>query len=86
MALDVKALIEKAVKEVTENPALLKQFKAEPVKALEKVLGVDLPDDVIEQVVKAVQAKISAEKLADLVDDIDTQKLGDALGALKKLF
>ena len=74
MALDVKELVEKAVKEVTENPALLKQFKADPIKALEKVLGVDLPDDVINGVIAGVKAKLTSDKLSD------------ALGALKKLF
>lgn len=86
MAMDVKALVEKAVDKLQKDPALLKQFKTEPVKALEKVLGVDLPDDVIEQVAKAVQTKIDLNKLGDLVDDLDAEKLGDALGKLKKLF
>ena len=43
-------------------------------KALEKVLGVDLPDDIIEKVVDGVKAKIA----------VDGAK--DVLGTLKKLF
>ena len=52
----------------------MEQFKKEPVKALEKILGVDLPDDVIEKIVDAVKAKLT-------VDDI-----GQLMGAAMKLF
>ena len=72
--MDIKELIEKAVKKIQSDKALQAQFKKDPVKALEKLLGVDLPNDSMEKVVAGVKAKIS-------IDD-----LGDALGALKKLF
>ena len=72
--MDIKELIEKAVKKIQSDKALQAQFKKDPVKALEKLLGVDLPNDIMEKVVAGVKAKIS-------IDD-----LGDALGALKKLF
>ena len=59
---------------IKKNPDLLKRFGTEPVKVVEELLGVDLPDDMIEKVVEGVKAKISADKL------------GDALGALGGLF
>ena len=74
MATDIKAQIEALVKKVTSDPALMKQFKTEPIKAVEKVLGVDLPDDVIQQIITGVKAKIAADGAQDL------------LGNLKKLF
>ena len=74
MAMDIKAQIETLVKKVTSDPALMKQFKTEPIKAVEKVLGVDLPDDVIQQIITGVKAKIAADGAQDL------------LGGLKKLF
>lgn len=74
MATDIKAQIEAIVKKVTNDPALMKQFKTEPIKAVEKALGVDLPDDVIQQIITGVKAKIAAEGAQDL------------LGGLKKLF
>jgi len=46
----------------------------EPVKALEKVLNIDLPDELIEKVVDGIKAKITADQLSD------------AAGLLKKLF
>ena len=72
--MDIKELIEKAVKKIQSDDALQAQFKQDPIKALEKLLGVDLPDDVMEKVVAGVKAKLS-------IDD-----LSDAVGILKKLF
>ena len=72
--MDIKELIEKAVDKIKSDKALQAQFKKDPVKALEKLLGIDLPNDIMEKVVAGVKAKIS-------IDD-----LSDAVGMLKKLF
>lgn len=72
--MDIKATVEKAVKKLMDNPALLKKFEKEPVKVLEELLGVDLPDDLVNQLIDAIKAKIAAEKM------------GDALQGLGKLF
>ena len=77
----IKEKIEEIVKKLTENKDLLENFKKNPVKTVEKLLGIDLPDDTIEKIVDGVKAKITLGKLDDLKDD-----LGGALGALKKLF
>ena len=72
--MDIKATVEKAVKKLMDNPALLKKFDKEPVKVLEEILGVDLPDDLVNQLVNAIKAKIAAENV------------GNALQGLGKLF
>jgi len=74
MSIDVKELIEKAAKAITEDDKLKKLFDDEPVKALEKVLKIDLPDEIVEKLVDGVKAKIGLDKVSD------------ALGTLKKLF
>ncbi len=66
--MDVKEQITKAVDRITKDKKLQEQFQKEPVKALESVLGVDLPDEVIEQVVNGVKAKLTKDKIADSVD------------------
>ena len=66
--MDVKEQITKAVEKITKDPKLQEQFQKDPVKALESVLGVDLPDDVIEQVVKGVKANLTGDKISDSVD------------------
>lgn len=72
--MDIKAQIEKVVETVTKDKDLLSQFQTEPVKAVEKVIGIDLPDEIINKVVDGVKAKISVDKLSDTFD------------AIKKLF
>ncbi|MBO5196974.1 MAG: hypothetical protein J6B85_00420 [Lachnospiraceae bacterium] len=72
--MDIKEQIEKIVDQIKNDDDLKEQFKKEPVKAIEKVIGVDLPDDLIEKIVDGVKAKLSADTISG------------ALGALKKLF
>ena len=72
--MDIKEKITEAVEKSMKDEALQKQFQKDPVKAVEKVLGVDLPDELIEKIVAGVKAKMT------------TEKLYDAAGLLKKLF
>ncbi len=74
MAMDAKELIGQLVTKIAENDELQKQFKTDPVKAVEKVLGMDLPDDLVEKVITGVKAKMTADNIAD------------AAAFLKKLF
>ncbi len=68
--MDIKEKIEEVVKKVQSNPDLLAQFKKEPIKAVESILGIDLPDEVIQKVVDGVKAKISLDKASGIVDTI----------------
>ena len=67
---DLKQEITKVVDKVTKDEKLMDQFKKNPVKAVESVLGVDLPDDVINKVVDGVKAKISVDKLGGIASSI----------------
>ena len=66
--MDVKEQIKTAVDKITKDKKLQEQFQKEPVKALESVLGVDLPDDAINQVVQGVKAKLTSDKITGSVD------------------
>lgn len=66
--MDIKAKIDEIVSKVKDDPKFMEQFKKEPVKAVESVLGVDLPDDVVNQVVTGVKSKITIDKAAGLMD------------------
>lgn len=70
---DVKGKVEEIVKKLQKDPALMKKFQGDPVKTLEGVLGVDLPDDQLKPLVAGIQTKLAASNL------------GDKLGGLKKL-
>ena len=68
--MDIKEQITAVVEKVTKDEALKAQFMKDPVKAVEKVLGVDLPDDVINKVIDGVKAKITLDKASGAVDAI----------------
>ena len=65
--MDIKEKIEELVEKISKDEKLQKQFKDDPVKALEKLLDVDLPDDVIEKLIAGVKAKLSMDDLSDAV-------------------
>ena len=72
--MDIKSEITKIVEKLQADPDLLSRFQREPVKAVEQLLGVDLPDEAIESIVTGVKAKLGADTVYS------------ALGAFKKLF
>ena len=72
--MEIKEYISKVIERVTQDGALRTQFQTYPIKAVEQVLGVDLPEEALEKIVQGVKAKLSADQLSGTVD------------ALKKLF
>lgn len=74
---EIKEKIEEVVAKLKNDDKLMAQFKTEPVKALEKLLGVDLPDEMIDKIIDGVKAKLAAGDIADKVDDVK-----DAIGGL----
>ena len=78
--MDIKEKITETVNKVVEklkgDENLLKNFKEEPVKTLEKLIGKDLPDEQIEKVVDLVKAKLAGDKIADAADDIKDKLKG----------
>ena len=63
-------LVESVTKKLKEDPSLLSSFKKEPIKVIEKVIGIDLPDEQIENLITMVKAKLAADDLADKADDV----------------
>lgn len=66
--MDIKAQINKIVEELSKNPDIKEQFEKEPVKAIEKVIGIDLPDDVVMKVVDGVKAKLTVDGVSRAAD------------------
>ena len=74
MSFDVKAKIDELVGKLQKDPAMLKSFQEDPIKTVEKLAGVDLPDDQLKPLVAGIKAKLTASDL------------GGKLEGLKKLF
>lgn len=71
--MDIKAKIEQIVKKLMSDKTLLNKFNQNPVAVIEELIGMDLPDDLTNQIIEGVKAKITLDKV------------GDVLGGLGKL-
>ena len=74
LLMDIKAKIEQAAKKLLSDKALMAKFEKNPAAVIEELIGVDLPDDLVNQLIAGIKAKITADKV------------GDALQGLGKLF
>lgn len=72
--MDIMAKIEEVVKKLTASKSLMAKFEKNPVAVIEELVGVDLPDDLVNELIDGIKAKITVDKI------------GDTLGALGKLF
>lgn len=70
----LKDKVEEIVDKIKSDKNIAAKFQKDPISLVEELLGVDLPNEQLEQVVKAVKAKV------------DLDKMGDLLGGLGGLF
>lgn len=72
--MDIKEKVEAIIEEIKNNPNIKEEFEKEPVKVIEKLIGVDLPDDAVEKIIAGVKAKLTVDNVSKIA------------GALKDLF
>ena len=72
--MDIKAKIEQIVKKLMSDKTLMARFEKNPASVIEQLIGIDLPDQPINQLIEGVRAKIKLDQV------------GDVLGGLGKLF
>ncbi|MFA5342156.1 MAG: hypothetical protein WC332_10285 [Clostridia bacterium] len=68
--MDLKKKIDEIVKKIKADDGFAKKFKDDPVKAVESVLGVDLPDDQVNKLIDGVKAKLNLDKADGLLGKI----------------
>lgn len=54
--------IDDVAEEIKNDPKLREKFLKDPVKTVEKTIGVDLPDEQIQAIINKVRAKIDGEE------------------------
>lgn len=80
--MDIKAKIEEFVEKIKGDKDLLAKFKKDPIKTVEDLLGIDLPEEQVKKIAEGIKAKIDIENITGKVNDI-----GDKLeGVLGRLF
>lgn len=68
--MDIKKMAGDLVEKIQSNPQLLSRFRSEPVLVLEELIGMDLPDAQIQQLVELVKAQIDLDKAGQLLKGI----------------
>ena len=71
---NIKEKIEQILNKLKSDKGLMEKFQSNPVSVVEQLLGIDLPDDQISQIVDGVKAKLKLDNI------------GSALGSLGGLF
>ena len=67
--MDIKAKIEEFVDKIKGDDELLAKFKKDPIKTVEELLGVDLPDDQLKKIVEEIKTKIKLNGITGKMDD-----------------
>lgn len=70
----LKDKIDEIVDKIKTDKDIAAKFQKDPISVVEQLLGVDLPNEQLQQVVDAIKAKM------------DLDKIGDLLGGLGGLF
>ena len=72
--MDIKGKIDEIVNKIKSDKTLSARFQSEPIKVVEELIGIDLPDEQIEKLVEAVKAKISLDKVGGLLGGLFGKK------------
>ena len=72
--MDIKAKIEEVVKKLMSDKNLMAKFERNPVSVIEELIGIDLPDQQVNQLIEGIKARIKLDQV------------GDVLGGIGKLF
>ena len=70
--VDFKDKIDEIVDKIQNDKSLKAKFEKDPVSAIEEIIGVDLPNDKINQLVEGIKAKLTMNS--------DGSKLGGLFG------
>ena len=60
--MDIKSKVEEVVNKIKNDKSFAAKFTQDPVKAVESILGVDLPDDQINAIIDGAKAMLAADK------------------------
>ncbi len=81
--MDIKDMIAKVEAKIGDK-AFQEALKKNPVKAVEDLLGVNLPDEQLKAVLAAAKAKLGSEEVSGIVKGAE-EKLGDVMDDAKGL-
>ena len=61
--MDIKAKIEEIVEKIMNDKQIMAKFEKDPAAVIEELIGIDLPNDQVNDLGEAVKAKITVDNL-----------------------
>ena len=68
--MDIKAKIEEIVKKLMSDKNLMAKFDRNPAAVIEELIGIDLPNDQVNQLISGIKAKIKLDQVGDVLGGI----------------
>lgn len=72
--MDIKEKIEEIISKIKGDKDLTRGFKKDPVKTIEGLIGIDLPDEQVKAIVDAVMAKLKTGSFLDKIKGLFGKK------------
>lgn len=67
MSFNLKETVEKIVDKAKNDSSFMDKLKADPEKAIESLVGFDIPSGSVSAIVSEVKAKLSLDKLSGVM-------------------
>ena len=68
--MDIKAKIEEIVQKLLSDKNLMAKFDRNPAAVIEELIGIDLPNDQVNQLINGIKAKIKLDQVGDVLGGI----------------
>ncbi len=68
--MEIKEKINDIINKIKGDDTLKEDFKKSPVDTVEKLLGVDLPDEQVKQIAEGVKANLNIDTIGDTLGGI----------------
>ena len=65
--MDIKKIIEDTLEKLQKDESLQELFLKDPVAAVEKITGLDLPEDQMNGIVTGIKAKLTADNIGGAI-------------------
>ena len=61
--MDIKEKLEEIVEKIKSDKQIMAKFEKNPAAVIEELIGIDLPNDQINDLVDAIKAKLTVDKI-----------------------
>ena len=68
--MDIQKIISDVLEKLQSDKTLAAKFDTDPTAVLEKLIGIDLPNEQINAIIDGVKAKLKLDDIADKVGGI----------------